>query len=71
MAIPFLAFWVLIFLGREDLGLKKTFYFVATWIILLSGFIFLKIPPYFFVAVQAFLDCILILVVFGRNINIR
>jgi hypothetical protein len=71
MAIPFIAFWVLIAIGRKDLGIKKISCFVAIWLVLLLGFAYLNISPYYFVAPQTLLDSILILMLFGRDINIR
>ena len=71
MAIPFIAFWVLIAIGKSDLGYKKTISFIGIWSILLFGFIYLNIHPYYFVAPQTILDAVLILMIFGRDINIR
>jgi len=71
MLIPFILFWVLIFLGREDLGLKGGLIAVAIWAALLIGFFALSISPYFFVSAQAILDVVLILIIFGGDIKIR
>ena len=71
MLIPFIAFWVLVFMGRSELGLKGFLFFVILWIGLLLGFATLNLPPYWFVAAQALLDAILIIVIFGGDIQIR
>ena len=68
---PFLAFWILIFLGRDELGLKGVLWFSAIWAGLLAGFMYVNIPSYWFVAVQAFLDIILIVLIVGRDVRIR
>jgi hypothetical protein len=71
MLIPFVLFWLLIFLGREDLGLKGGLIAVAIWAALLIGFFALGISPYFFVVAQVILDVILLLIIFGGDIKIR
>ncbi len=71
MLIPFAAFWVLIFMGRGELGLKGVLFCVALWIALLVGCVTLDIASYWFVAAQALIDAILIVVVFGGDIRIR
>jgi hypothetical protein len=71
MLIPFAAFWVLIFMGRGELGLKGALFCVALWIGLLVGCMSLDFPSYWFVAAQAIVDAILILIIFGGDIRIR
>jgi hypothetical protein len=41
------------------------------WVILLLGFMLLHINPYWFVAPTALLDVVLVLKVFGHDIEIR
>jgi len=71
MLIPFILFWVLIFLGREELGIKGGLIAVAIWAGLLIGFFALCISPYLFVSAQAIVDVVLILIIFGGDIKIR
>ena len=71
MGFPFFVFWILIILGRAELGLKRVLFCVAIWLALLVGFVYLNISPYFLVVAQALLDVDLILVIFGRDIRIR
>ncbi|MBN1787059.1 MAG: hypothetical protein JW806_01540 [Sedimentisphaerales bacterium] len=71
MILPFLIFWVLIFLGKNELGLKGVLISIAIWGGLLLGFAMLNISPYLFVVAQVILDIILILVIFGGDIRIR
>jgi hypothetical protein len=71
MLIPFVLFWVLIFLGRDELGLKGVLIAVGVWAALLVGFALFRASPYLFVAAQALLDVILLLVIFGGDIRIR
>jgi len=71
MLIPFILFWLLIFLGRDELGFTGGLTAVAIWAGLLIGFFALNISPYIFVAAQAILDVVLILAIFGGDIKIR
>lgn len=71
MLIPFLLFWVLIFFGRYELGLRGILIAVAIWAVLLIGFFALLVSPYFFVVPIALMDIVLILVIFGGDIKIR
>ena len=68
---PFLIFWILIFLGRRDLGWRGAAVCIGIWLAPLIAFMYAGISPYVFVAVQSLFDCILILVVFKGDINIR
>jgi hypothetical protein len=70
MALPFLAFWVLLFVGREELGLKGIVVAVAIWIGLLVGCLLTGVPV-LFMSAQALLDVALILFVFRGDIRIR
>jgi hypothetical protein len=71
MVIPFAAFWVLIFIGRSELGFKGVAFFIALWLCLLIGFMMLHLPSYCFVAVQALMDAVLIIIILGGDIRIR
>ena len=71
MWLPFIAFWVLIIIGRSELGFKGITFCIALWVGLLFGFMMLGFPPYSFVAVQSLIDAILIVVIFGGDIRIR
>lgn len=65
-----IAFWVLVYLGREELGFKGIVISVLIWLGLLIGSSFLG-RPYVFVAAEALLDVILLFIIFGENMNIR
>lgn len=71
MALPFLVFWVIVFVGREGLGFKGFAFCVLLWAGLLAACMFLGFSPYTFVFLQALFDIVLILVVFGHDIRIR
>ncbi len=71
MIIPFIAFWMLIFIGRSELGFKGISFCIVLWVVLLLGFVKLSLPSYWFVAAQALIDAILIVVIFGGDIRIR
>jgi hypothetical protein len=58
-------------MGRDELGLKGVLFCVALWIVLLVGFTILELPSYWFVAAQAIIDAILIVVICGGDIRIR
>ena len=66
---PFVVFWVLMHLGREELGLKGIIISILIWLGLLVGFSSLGLP-YVFVSAQALLDVVLLFIIFGRNMNI-
>lgn len=71
MAVPFLMFWVILFIGREELGFRGVAFCVLLWAALLAACVFLGMSPYTFVALQSLFDIILILVIFGHDIQIR
>ena len=69
--IPLAVFWVLIFIGRSELGFKGITFCILLWIGLLLGFAMLGLPQYWFTAAQALIDAILIIIIFGGDIRIR
>ena len=71
MTIPFLVFWVLIILCREQLGLKGVLISIAIWAALLICLMKLGISQYIFVGLQSLLDIMLILIIFGGDIRLR
>ena len=71
MLLPFLIFWILVFVSRQELGWRWALIIVAIWLGLLLGFMYSGTSAYVFVAAQALLDCILILVIFKGDIPIR
>ena len=71
MALPFLIFWVIIFLARGELGWRSVAVSVAIWLGLLIAFWLAGVSPYIWVGAQALLDCILILVIFHGDIRIN
>ena len=70
MPIPFLVFWVLLYVARDELGIKGIAIAVLVWSGLLGGILLLGIPPLYFVAVQSAVDVALILLVFREDITI-
>ena len=70
MLIPFILFWVLIFLGGEELGFKGVVLAIAAWAAMLAGCMAAPLHPLYFVAAQAGLDIALILTIFGGDIKI-
>ena len=71
MIIPFILFWVLIVIGREELGFKGILISVIIWIALLLVSILVKgISSYHFIAANALLDIVLLIVIFRQDVNI-
>ena len=71
--IPLIAFFVLLVAGLwlQELEIKHAFVFVTFWVAGLALFNFFDFSRTLFVAVEALLDCILILKIFGGDIRIR
>jgi hypothetical protein len=68
---PLIAFWLLIYFGRNELQSKTIRIFVAIWLVSLGIIILTGLHPGFFTAIQAMLDAILIIIIFGGDIQIR
>lgn len=66
--IPFILFWTLLYVGRDELGWRGIIICVLIWLGLLLAFDYLGLPSLFFVAVQAVFDILLLMIVFGGNI---
>jgi hypothetical protein len=69
LALPFVGFWLLMYLGRDELGLKGILISVVIWGAILLGVLFFEVSPYLFVSAQAILDVILLIVIFGGDIK--
>ena len=67
---PFFVFCVLVYLGREELGLKGTIISILIWIGLLLCYSSFG-PTYIFIVAQALLDIVLAFIIFGGSINNR
>lgn len=68
--IPFFAFWILLFLGREKLGLRGITIAVGVWGAVRLIFALTGIPPSLFGTAQAVIDIVLVLIVFGGDVKI-
>jgi len=62
-------FWVIIIIGREELGLKGVITSIAIWFALLFGCRMLGLSVYSFIALQLFFDIILVLIIFGGDVK--
>lgn len=73
MLMPFLLFWLLLIWSFLDGELypKEAGIFVAIWLLLLLGFVLLKVAMLWFVVPTVALDIVLILKIFGKDIPIR
>ena len=69
--IPFVLFWVLLFLARRRLGQRGILFAIGTWVVLLWVAFFAQASPYLFVAAQALIDAVLLTVVLGGNVRLR
>jgi len=71
MVIPFVLFWVLVFLyfGSEELGIKGSLTAVVIGIVLFIGYF--TVFVHLFIAAQAIVDVVLILIILGGDIRIR
>ena len=67
---PFFVFWVLMYLGREELGLKGTIISILMWLGLIVCYSSFG-PTYVFIAAQGLLDIVLAFIIFGGSINNR
>ena len=71
MALPLIIFVVVMWLGREELGLKGLLTCLSICAGLVLGCAYLNVSPYTFIALLALLDVILVLTIFGGDIHIR
>ena len=69
--IPLVAFWILVYVGRRELSRKTVRIFVSVWVGALLTVAVFKLHPGFFIAIQAILDALLIVAIFGGDIEIR
>ncbi len=68
---PLIVFWLLIYVGRNDLKPKSIRIFVIIWFVSLGIIAVTGVHPGYFTAIQALLDAILIIAIFGGDIQIR
>jgi len=68
LVVPLVLFLALLCLGNEELGLKWILILLTAAGLLLAGFVTFGLPLYFFIAILAIADAILIIVIFGSNI---
>jgi hypothetical protein len=67
---PFFVFWVLMYLGREELGLKGTIVSILIGLGIQLGYLSFE-PTYVFILAQSLLDIVLAFIIFGGSINNR
>ncbi|MHC4644739.1 MAG: hypothetical protein ACYTBJ_04505 [Planctomycetota bacterium] len=70
LLLPLLVFVILLFLGREELGFKWILILIGLAAALYAGASALGLSPYVFVAVLTLVDIILVIILFGGNVNI-
>lgn len=68
--IPFFAFWILLFLGRHELGAKGIAIAIAVWAGMYLLFRLTGIQPALLVTGQALIDVVLVLIVFKGDVRI-
>ena len=71
--IPMVAFFVLLIAGvwLQELEIKHAIVFAAIWMLGLVLFGYFGLSRRMYVGVEALLDCVLILKIFGGDIRIR
>ncbi len=72
MLAPTVIFIILIIAGLwlGELDKRQTLVFLSLWTSGLLVCMAFSLSPYIFVTIQALLDCVLILMIFGENIRI-
>jgi hypothetical protein len=69
-SLPFYIFWALIWFGRGELGWRGVLAAIGVWVALLVGCIYFGPPAsYWFLAAQALLDIVLLLVICGTALT--
>ena len=66
-ALPAVVFWVVVLLGREELGWRGGAIAVGIWLFLFIGSMVAGIWGSIFISAQALLDVALILIIFRRD----
>lgn len=70
LSIPFFAFWVLLFVGRDELGLKGIAIAIVVWFAVSGLFSVLPIPGSLLVTAQAVIDIVLVLIIFKGDVRL-
>ena len=68
---PLITFWLLIYIGRNDLKPKTIRVFIIIWLVSLGIVAATGVHPGYFTAIQSLLDALLIIAIFGGDIQIR
>lgn len=68
--MPMILFWVIILLGGGILGWRGVLIFVLIWLASLIGVALFHLSPYYFVAFQAMLDAVLIIVLRAGGMSV-
>ena len=71
VTIPLISCVVLMWLGWDELGVKGILPCLLICTGLLFGCAFLRIPLYVCIALLSFLDVVLLLIIFGHDIQIK
>jgi hypothetical protein len=69
--IPLTAFWALIYFGREDLQPRTIIIVISIWLVSLAAVSLTGVPSTVFAAIEAALDIVLVLILFGGDMKIR
>ena len=68
--MPIILFWTIILLGGGILGWRGILIFVLIWLASLICFVLFHVSPYYFVAFQALLDAVLIIVLRAGGMSV-
>ncbi len=69
--IPLTAFWALIYFGRDDLQPRTIIVCISLWLISGTVVFLANAPSTVFAAIEAALDIVLVLILFGGDMKIR
>ncbi len=69
--IAHLAFWVLLVVGYEELGIRRLGVFVAAWLAGYLGLPHIRYGGLLFAPFVALLDVVLVLIIFKGDVRLR
>jgi hypothetical protein len=62
--IPLAVFWVMLLVGRKELGWKGVLAFILIWVALACAVQALGLNRYYFVAAESLLDVVLVSIIY-------
>lgn len=68
-AIFFIAFWLLLFMAREDLGLKGILFFIVVWGACVVMYKLGTFRQAYIVGAMGFVDAIVVVIFLGKDVR--